>query len=323
MILTKPCSAIIFPGQGSQYVGMGVALADKYEAAKEVFDEVDEALGQDLFKIIKEGPESELRLTSNAQPALMAVSLAVVRVIENISKQNIENMVSFMAGHSLGEYSALTAAGSFSLANAAKLLRVRGESMQNAVPVGTGGMAALLGAELDVAKEIAVLASEKGVCDIANDNAPGQIVLSGDLKTVEQSIEIAKARGIRRAVLLPVSAPFHCSLMKPAAEKMLEALSNIKILPPKVPVVTNVNATKISGDPGDIRGSLVRQVTSMVRWRESVEWMIENGITSFVELGAGKVLTGLNKRIDKDVQSISVESPDTIEEVFKELRLLG
>ena len=320
MILNKPCSAIIFPGQGSQYVGMGVALADKYKAAKEVFDEVDEALGQDLFKIIKEGPESELRLTSNAQPALMAVSLAVVRVIENISKQNIENMVSFLAGHSLGEYSALTAAGSFSLANAAKLLRVRGESMQNAVPVGTGGMAALLGAELDVAREIAFLASEKGVCDIANDNAPGQIVLSGDLKTVEQSIEIAKAKGIRRAVLLPVSAPFHCSLMKPAAEKMLEALRNIKILPPKVPVVTNVNATKISGDPDDIRGSLVQQVTSMVRWRESVEWMIENGITSFVELGAGKVLTGLNKRIDKDVQSISVESPDAIEEVLKELR---
>ena len=320
MILNKPCSAIIFPGQGSQYVGMGVALADKYEAAKEVFDEVDEALGQDLFKIIKEGPESELRLTSNAQPALMAVSLAVLRVIENISNQNIENMVSFLAGHSLGEYSALTAAGSFSLANAAKLLRVRGESMQNAVPVGTGGMAALLGAELDVAKEIAILASEKGVCDIANDNAPGQIVLSGDLKTVEQSIEIAKAKGIRRAVLLPVSAPFHCSLMKPAAEKMLEALSNIKILPPKVPVVANVNATKISGDPDDIRGSLVRQVTSMVRWRESVEWMIENGITSFVELGAGKVLTGLNKRIDKDVQSISVESPDAIEKVLKELR---
>jgi len=320
MILNKPCSAIIFPGQGSQYVGMGVALADKYKAAKEVFDEVDEALGQDLFKIIKEGPESELRLTSNAQPALMAVSLAVLRVIENISNQNIENMVSFLAGHSLGEYSALTAAGSFSLANAAKLLRVRGESMQNAVPVGTGGMAALLGAELDVAKEIAILASEKGVCDIANDNAPGQIVLSGDLKTVEQSIEIAKAKGIRRAVLLPVSAPFHCSLMKPAAEKMLEALRNIKILPPKVPVVTNVNATKISGDPDDIRGSLVQQVTSMVRWRESVEWMIENGITSFVELGAGKVLTGLNKRIDKDVQSISVESPDAIEKVLKELR---
>tara|TARA_B100000989_G_scaffold286323_1_gene254864 strand:- start:704 stop:1603 length:900 start_codon:yes stop_codon:yes gene_type:complete len=299
---------------------MGVALADKYEAAKEVFDEVDEALGQDLFKIIKEGPESELRLTSNAQPALMAVSLAVVRVIENISNQNIENMVGFLAGHSLGEYSALTAAGSFSLADAAKLLRVRGESMQNAVPVGTGGMAALLGAELDVAKEIAVLASEKGVCDIANDNAPGQIVLSGELKTVEQSIEIAKAKGIRRAVLLPVSAPFHCSLMKPAAEKMLEALINIKILPPKVPIVANVNATKIAGDPDDIRGSLVQQVTSMVRWRESVEWMIENGITSFVELGAGKVLTGLNKRIDKDVQSISVESPDAIEEVLKELR---
>ncbi len=320
MILNKLCSAIIFPGQGSQYVGMGVALADKYEAAKEVFDEVDEALGQDLFKIIKEGPESELRLTSNAQPALMAVSLAVVRVIENISNQNIENMVGFLAGHSLGEYSALTAAGSFSLADAAKLLRVRGESMQNAVPVGTGGMAALLGAELDVAKEIAVLASEKGVCDIANDNAPGQIVLSGELKTVEQSIEIAKAKGIRRAVLLPVSAPFHCSLMKPAAEKMLEALINIKILPPKVPIVANVNATKIAGDPDDIRGSLVQQVTSMVRWRESVEWMIENGITSFVELGAGKVLTGLNKRIDKDVQSISVESPDAIEEVLKELR---
>ena len=318
MILNKRCSAIIFPGQGSQYVGMGVALADKYEAAKEVFDEVDEALGQDLFKIIKEGPESELRLTSNAQPALMAVSLAVVRVIENISNQNIENMVGFLAGHSLGEYSALTAAGSFSLADAAKLLRVRGESMQNAVPVGTGGMAALLGAELDVAKEIAVLASEKGVCDIANDNAPGQIVLSGELKTVEQSIEIAKAKGIRRAVLLPVSAPFHCSLMKPAAEKMLEALNNIKILPPKVPIVANVNATKIAGDPDDIRGSLVQQVTSMVRWRESVEWMIENGITSFVELGAGKVLTGLNKRIDKDVQSISVESPDAIEEVLKE-----
>ena len=320
MILNKLCSAIIFPGQGSQYVGMGVALADKYEAAKEVFDEVDEALGQDLFKIIKEGPESELRLTSNAQPALMAVSLAVVRVIENISNQNIENMVGFLAGHSLGEYSALTAAGSFSLADAAKLLRVRGESMQNAVPVGTGGMAALLGAELDVAKEIAVLASEKGVCDIANDNAPGQIVLSGELKTVRQSIEIAKAKGIRRAVLLPVSAPFHCSLMKPAAEKMLEALNNIKILPPKVPIVANVNATKIAGDPDDIRGSLVQQVTSMVRWRESVEWMIENGITSFVELGAGKVLTGLNKRIDKDVQSISVESPDAIEEVLKELR---
>ena len=320
MILNKPSSAIIFPGQGSQYVGMGVALADKYEAAKEVFDEVDEALGQDLFKIIKEGPESELRLTSNAQPALMAVSLAVVRVVENISNQNIESMVSFLAGHSLGEYSALTAAGSFSLADAAKLLRLRGESMQNAVPVGTGGMAALLGAEFDVAKEIAVLASEKGVCDIANDNAPGQIVLSGDLKTVEQSIEIAKAKGIRRAVLLPVSAPFHCSLMKPAAEKMLDALNNIKILPPKVPVVANVNATKIAGGPDDIRGSLVQQVTSMVRWRESIEWMIENGITSFVELGAGKVLTGLNKRIDKDVQSISVESPDAIEEVLKELR---
>jgi len=229
-------------------------------------------------------------------------------------------MVSFLAGHSLGEYSALTAAGSFSLADAAKLLRLRGESMQNAVPVGTGGMAALLGAEFDVAKEIAVLASEKGVCDIANDNAPGQIVLSGDLKTVEQSIEIAKAKGIRRAVLLPVSAPFHCSLMKPAAEKMLDALNNIKILPPKVPVVANVNATKIAGGPDDIRGSLVQQVTSMVRWRESIEWMIENGITSFVELGAGKVLTGLNKRIDKDVQSISVESPDAIEEVLKELR---
>lgn len=320
MILNKPCSAIIFPGQGSQYVGMGVALADKYDAAKEVFDEVDEALGQGLFKVIKDGPESELRLTSNAQPALMAVSLAVVRVIENISNRNIQDMVSFLAGHSLGEYSALTAAGSFSIADAAKLLKLRGESMQNAVPVGSGGMAALLGAELDVAKEIADLASEKGVCDIANDNAPGQIVLSGDLKTVEQSIEIAKAKGIRRAVLLPVSAPFHCSLMEPAAEKMLEALNTIKILSPRVPIVTNVSATKISGDPDDIRSSLVQQVTGMVRWRESIEWMVKNGITSFVELGAGKVLTGLNKRIDKDVQSIPVESPDAIEELLKDLR---
>tara|TARA_Y100001936_G_C15857041_1_gene550387 strand:- start:271 stop:849 length:579 start_codon:yes stop_codon:yes gene_type:complete len=192
--------------------------------------------------------------------------------------------------------------------------------MQNAVSVGTGGMAALLGAELEVAKQIAAVASKKGVCDVANDNAPGQIVLSGDLKTVEQSIEIAKAKGIRRAVLLPVSAPFHCSLMEPAAEKMLEALNNIKILPPKVPVVTNVTATKTSGDPDDIRGSLVQQVTGMVRWRESIEWMIKNGITSFFELGAGSVLTGLNKRIDKDVRSISVESPDAIEEFLKELR---
>jgi len=250
----------------------------------------------------------------------MAVSLAVVRVIEKISNSSIDKMVSFLAGHSLGEYSALTAAGSFNLSDAAKLLKLRGESMQNAVPVGTGGMAALLGAELEVAKQIAAVASKKGVCDVANDNAPGQIVLSGDLKTVEQSIEIAKAKGIRRAVLLPVSAPFHCSLMEPAAEKMLEALKNIKILPPKVPVVTNVSATKTSGDPDDIRGSLVQQVTSMVRWRESIEWMIKNGITSFAELGAGKVLTGLNKRIDKDVQSISVESPDAIEKVLKELR---
>ena len=320
MILNKPCSAIIFPGQGSQYVGMGIALADKYDVAKKVFDEVDEALGQHLFKIMQEGPESELRLTSNAQPALMAVSLAVVRVIEKISNQNVEKMASFLAGHSLGEYSALTAAGSFNISDAAKLLKLRGDSMQNAVPVGTGGMAALLGAELEVAKEIAAVASEKGVCDIANDNAPGQIVLSGDLKTVEQSIEIAKAKGIRRAVLLPVSAPFHCSLMEPAAEKMLEALDTIKIFPPKVPIVTNVSATKISGDPVDIRRSLVQQVTGMVRWRESIQWMIKNGITSFVEVGAGKVLTGLNKRIDKDVRSISVESPDAIEEFLKDLR---
>ncbi|MCH2629693.1 MAG: ACP S-malonyltransferase [Nisaea sp.] len=320
MNFNKTSSAMIFPGQGSQYVGMGVKLADSYTVAKAVFNEVDDALGQSLFRVMKEGPESELRLTSNTQPALMAVSLAVVRVLEQISNRSIEKMVSFLAGHSLGEYSALTAAGSFSLADSARLLRLRGESMQNAVPVGTGGMAALLGAELDLAKEIATLASSHGVCDIANDNAPGQIVLSGELETVKQAIEIAKTKGVRRAILLPVSAPFHCSLMKPAAEKMLESLSSIKINNPKVPIVTNISAHKIKGEPDEIRRSLVLQVTSMVRWQESIKWMANNGIKSMVEIGAGQVLSGLNKRIDKDLKSISIEDPDTIEEFLKNLR---
>ena len=309
-----------FPGQGSQAVGMGGSVAEAFSVARAVFEEVNDALGEDLFRLMQEGPEDDLRLTRNAQPALFAASMAALAVLKEMTGKDTSAMASFVAGHSLGEYSALAAAGTLTIGDAARLLRLRGDSMQDAVPAGEGAMAAILNVEEAVIDEITAEASAGGVIQLANDNAPGQIVLSGDLKTVEQSIEIAKAKGIRRAVLLPVSAPFHCSLMKPAAEKMLEALNYIKILPPKVPVVTNVNATKISGDPDEIRGSLVQQVTSMVRWRESIEWMIENGITSFVELGAGKVLTGLNKRIDKDVQSISVESPDAIEEVLKELR---
>ncbi|MEE4012440.1 ACP S-malonyltransferase [Roseibium sp. FZY0029] len=309
--------AFTFPGQGSQGVGMGKALADAFPEAKAVFDEVDEALGQKLSDVMWTGPEETLTLTANAQPALMAVSLATMRVLE-ARGLDLAGSVSFVAGHSLGEYSALAAAGSLDIATAAKLLRVRGDAMQNAVPVGQGAMAALLGLEFDVAVEVAEAAAQGEVCQAANDNAPGQVVVSGHLAAVERAVEIAKAKGARRAVMLPVSAPFHCSLMGPAAEKMAEALANAEIRSPAVPLVANVLARPIT-DANEIRDRLVQQVTGTVRWRESITWLAENGVDTFVEIGTGKVLTGMVKRIAKEATGIAVNSPEDIDSLMEKI----
>jgi [acyl-carrier-protein] S-malonyltransferase len=309
--------AFTFPGQGSQSVGMGKALADAFPEAKAVFDEVDAALGQKLSDIMWNGPEDKLTLTANAQPALMAVSLATMRVLE-ARGLNLASSVAFVAGHSLGEYSALAAAGSFDVGTAARLLRVRGDAMQNAVPVGQGAMAALLGLDFDVAAEVAQAAAQGEVCQAANDNAPGQVVVSGHLAAVERAVEIAKAKGARRAVMLPVSAPFHCSLMAPAAEKMAEALANADIRSPVVPLVANVLARPIT-DAGEIRGRLVEQVTGTVRWRESVTWLAENGVDTFVEVGTGKVLSGMVKRIAKDAAGLSVNAPEDIDALLEKI----
>ncbi len=307
-------TAFIFPGQGSQAVGMGKALADSFSPARAVFEEVDAALSQPLSKIIFEGPEAELTLTANAQPALMAVSLAAIRVLEVEAGLDFCQVAKFVAGHSLGEYSALCAVGALTLSDAARLLRLRGSAMQAAVPVGEGAMAALLGAELDASQEIASAAASaaRGVCQVANDNGGGQVVLSGAKAAVEKAMELAKERGIKRAVLLPVSAPFHCALMQGAADAMKAALETAAISAPRVPLVANVTAAPVT-DPETIRRLLVEQVTGAVRWRESVVFMAEAGVTKFVECGAGKVLAGLLKRIAPGVSGISVGAPADIE----------
>ena len=310
--------AFVFPGQGSQAVGMGRDLADAFPVARHVFQEIDDALGQKLSTLMFEGPDDQLTLTENAQPALMAVSLAVVRVLESEGGFDLTKAGAFVAGHSLGEYSALAAARTFTLSDTARLLKLRGQSMQKAVPVGQGAMAALLGADFEQAVEIAAAAAQGDVCAAANDNAPGQVVVSGHKAAVDRAIVIATERGIKRAILLPVSAPFHCSLMQPAADDMAAALAKVTMSVPVLPLIANVTATQVV-DPATIRDLLVAQVTGTVRWRESVLYMKAQGVDSVVELGAGKVLSGLAKRIDKELVGQSVGSPADIEAFLKSL----
>ena len=309
--------AFTFPGQGSQVVGMGKALADAEFEARAVFEAVDDALGEKLSTIIWEGPIETLTLTENAQPALMAVSLAALRVLE-ARGVSVRDTAAYVAGHSLGEYSALAAAGALSVADTARLLRIRGRAMQEAVPVGTGAMAALLGMELEAAREVAAQAAEGEVCAAANDNGGGQVVLSGAKAAVERAIVIAQQRGAKRAILLPVSAPFHCAMMAPAAKVMEEALGAIEIKAPVVPLVANVLAGPTS-DPDEIRRRLVEQVTGMVRWRESVAWLGGAGVKLFVEIGAGKVLSGLARRIVDGAETIAVGAPADIDAAVAKL----
>jgi [acyl-carrier-protein] S-malonyltransferase len=304
-------AAFVFPGQGSQAVGMGKALAEAFAPARAVFDEVDAALGEKLTATMWEGPADKLTLTENAQPALMAMSLAVMRVLEAEAGLDLKRDAKFVAGHSLGEYSALAAAGAFTIADTARLLRIRGNAMQKAVPVGTGAMAALIGVELDSAKAIAAEAAQGEVCDAANDNGGGQVVVSGNKAAVDRAIEIAKGKGVRRAMLLPVSAPFHCALMKPAADAMAEALAKTGVKTPVVPVVANVLAQPIS-DPQEIARRLVEQVTGTVRWRECAAFMAGAGVTTFYEIGAGKVLTGLLKRIAEGATGTGIGTPEDV-----------
>ena len=310
-------NAFVFPGQGSQTVGMGKALAEAFPESRAVFDAVDEALGEKLSSLIWDGPESDLILTRNAQPALMAVSLAAMRALE-ARGINMPTHAAYVAGHSLGEYSALAAAASLTLADTARLLRIRGDAMQKAVPVGEGAMAAILGLEIEAVRDIATSAGQGDVCAAANDNAPGQVVVSGTRAAVERAIDIAKARGARRAMLLPVSAPFHCMLMAPAAEVMADALAAVDINPPAVPIVVNVLAEALE-DPPHIRQRLVEQVTGAVRWRESVEWMAAHGVTRLVEIGAGKVLSGLARRISPELTGMAAGTPDDIARVAETL----
>ena len=310
--------AFIFPGQGSQAVGMGKALADVYAPARAVFEEVDAALGENLTKVIWEGPAETLTLTENAQPALMAVSLATMRVLAAEAGVDLGRDAQFVAGHSLGEYSALAAAGALTIADTARLLRTRGRAMQKAVPVGTGAMAALLGLDFDQAVAVAAEAAQGQVCQAANDNGGGQVVVSGDRAAVERAVEIAKGKGARRAMMLPVSAPFHCALMQPAADAMAEALAKVAVKPPAVPVVANVLVGPVS-DPPEIVRALIAQVTGTVRWRESVAYMAAQGVTTFYEIGAGKVLSGLVKRIAETAKGVAIGTPDDIA-VFKSAR---
>jgi [acyl-carrier-protein] S-malonyltransferase len=309
--------AFTFPGQGSQTVGMGKALADTFFEAASVFAAVDEALGEKLSTIIFEGPIETLTLTENAQPALMAVSLATVRVLE-AKGVGVHYHVAYVAGHSLGEYSALAAAGALSVADAARLLRIRGKAMQQAVPVGIGAMAALIGMELDAARQVAAEAAQGEVCEAANDNGGGQVIISGHKAAVERAMDIAKGKGARRAILLPVSAPFHCALMQPAAEVMRTALAAVHLQKPVVPLVANVVAQPIS-DPEEIRRRLVEQVTGTVRWRESVAWLGSAGVRTFVEVGAGKVLSGLAKRIVDNVETIAIGTPADVDAAVAKL----
>jgi [acyl-carrier-protein] S-malonyltransferase len=303
--------AFVFPGQGSQSVGMGQALVDAFPVAREVFEEVDAALNERLSEIIRQGPADTLTLTENAQPGLMAVSLAVIRVLENEAGLDLARDAQFVAGHSLGEYSALAATGALSIADTARLLRIRGRAMQQAVPVGAGAMAALLGLDFEQATAVAVEAAQGQVCQAANDNGGGQVVVSGDKAAVERAVEIAKREGARRAMLLPVSAPFHCALMQPAADAMAQALGTITVNRPCVPVVANVRARPIS-EPNDIVQALVQQVTGTVRWRESVSYMAGEGVSTFYEVGAGKVLTGLVKRIAGSARGVAIGTPEDV-----------
>jgi [acyl-carrier-protein] S-malonyltransferase len=305
-------AAFTFPGQGSQAVGMGKALAEQFPAARAVFDEVDSALGEKLTATIWDGPAETLQLTQNAQPALMAMSLATLRVLEAEAGFDVGRDAKYVAGHSLGEYSALAAAGSLSISDTARLLRTRGLAMQKAVPVGVGAMAALLGLDYDTAVAVAEDAAQGDVCQAANDNGGGQVVVSGDKAAVDRALEIAKTKGAKRAMLLPVSAPFHCRLMQPAADAMAEALAGVVIKPPAAPLVSNVLASAIT-DPNEIRKRLVEQVTGTVRWRESVAYMAANGVTHFVEIGAGKVLSGLVKRIADGAIGVAVGGPNDIQ----------
>jgi [acyl-carrier-protein] S-malonyltransferase len=303
--------AFTFPGQGSQTVGMGKALAENFAEARAVFEEVDDALGERLSAIMFDGPEETLTLTANAQPALMAVSMAVIRVMETRGF-SLKDKVAYVAGHSLGEYSALCAAGTFSLADTARLLRIRGNAMQRAVPVGEGAMAAIIGLEHGDVLAVCLEASAEGVCQIANDNGGGQIVISGTKAAVEKAAALATEKGAKRAIMLPVSAPFHSSLMQPAAEAMREALAAVKKNDPVVPLVANVLAEPVT-DAGEIAALLVEQVTGQVRWRETIEWFARNGVTTLYEIGSGKVLTGLARRISKDVSGTAVGTVEEIE----------
>jgi [acyl-carrier-protein] S-malonyltransferase len=314
--------AFVFPGQGSQAVGMGKDLADAFPAARLVFEEVDETLKQNLTKVMFEGPDDQLRLTANAQPALMAVSLAIVRVMEGEGNVSLPSVAAYVAGHSLGEYTALAAAGALTIADTARLLKLRGTTMQIAVPVGEGAMAALMGPTVAEAEEIALAAVEAGaagdVCDVANDNAPGQVVVSGSTAAVERAVEIAAERGAKRSIILPVSAPFHCSLMQPAADAMAEALAKTTIAPPSVPLIANVTADEVR-DPESIRSNLVSQVTGRVRWRESVVALKGKSVDTLIETGAGRVLSGLARRIDREMSATSLQGPEDIEKFLGSL----
>jgi [acyl-carrier-protein] S-malonyltransferase len=304
-------SAYVFPGQGSQAVGMGKALAETFPVARQVFDEVDEALGDKLSSVMWNGPAEAITLTENAQPALVAVSLAAMRVLESEAGVDLKRDAKFVAGHSVGEYAALAAAGSLSIADAVRLVRTRGQAMQRAVPVGMGAMAALLGVDFEQAAAIAAEAAQGELVQAANDNGGGQVVVSGHKAAVERAVEVAKAKGVRRAMLLPVSAPFHSALMQPAAEVMAEALAKVTIKPPVVPLVANVTAGPVT-DPAQILRGLVEQVTGTVRWRESVAFMASAGVTNFYEVGSGKVLAGLVKRIAEGATGVSIGTPDDV-----------
>ena len=310
--------AFVFPGQASQAVGMGREVAEAFAVAKEIFEEVDEALKQNLSRLMFKGPDDELALTENAQPAIMAVSLAVIRVLSEDGGIDLSQTAAFVAGHSLGEYSALAAVGCLSVTDTAALLKTRGRAMQEAVPLGEGAMAALMGLDLETARAIAEEAAGADVCTTANDNAPGQVVVSGTAAAIDRAVEIAKAKGAKRAIMLPVSAPFHCALMAPAADVMADALAEISMAPLPVPLVANITAQPVT-DPAEIRPLLVKQVTGMVRWRECVLTMKELGVDTMVEIGAGKVLSGLGRRIDADLGAMSVGTPETIEEFLNGL----